>query len=360
MNRHAIIGIVIVVLLLAGFGGFLYYVNSVEEVVVEMPVIQDNEEESVDRVADIDRSDSIDDSGASFVEPRTVQVTNGVRHLVPLDQIIGGGPDKDGIPSIDNPKFVSVEEADFISDEEPGIAVSMNGIDRFYPFQIMVWHEIVNDSFDDERVLVTYCPLCFSGIVFDPLVQGERVEFGTSGKLWQSNLVMYDRKTDTYWSQVLGEGIRGELAGEKLKVLPSDMTRFGVWKNTYPEGEVLSKDTGLKRLYGYDPYGSQGYYTDHSQIIVPVNNRDDRLPNKTLILGLVIDGKAKAYNPATIKEAGEVVDEFAGKTIVAQYVSDEDVVRLFERSGGALTRINPFPNYWFSWAAAHPDTEVLK
>ncbi len=298
---------------------------------------------------------------ASLFGSREIEVTNGVKHSVPLNEILGGGPEKDGIPSIDNPSFVSIEDADFISDNEPGIAVSKNGIDRFYPFQILVWHEIVNDTFGDDRVLVTYCPLCFSGIVFDPLVEGERVEFGTSGKLWQSNLVMYDRKTDTYWSQVLGEAIRGKLTGESLNVLPSDMTQFGVWKESHPHGEVLSKDTGVNRLYGYDPYGSQGYYTDNKQIIVPVRHTDDRLDNKTLILGIVIDGKAKAYDPAVIKEAGEIVDEFAGITVVARYVEEVDAVRLFERSSaGRLTRLNPFPNYWFSWVAAHPETEVLK
>ena len=298
---------------------------------------------------------------AGFLNDRPVQITKGVKHTVPLKEIRGGGPEKDGIPSIDNPKFVSIDNANFISDEEPGIAVSKNGIDRFYPFQVMVWHEIVNDVFGEDRVLVTYCPLCFSGIVFDPLVQGERVEFGTSGKLWQSNLVMYDRKTDSYWSQVLGEAIRGPLAGEKLLVLPSDMTKFGVWKKKHPTGEVLSKDTGIQRLYGYDPYGSQGYYTDHDQIIVPVSRKDDRLPNKTLILGVVIDGQAKAYNPASIKKVGEYVDDFAGKKLVVRYVEDEDVVRVFERSAsGSLTRLQPFPSYWFAWGAAHPNTDVYE
>ncbi|MFN7088796.1 MAG: DUF3179 domain-containing (seleno)protein, partial [Candidatus Paceibacteria bacterium] len=168
---------------------------------------------------------------APSIETKEIMITNGVKHSIPLDAIMGGGPPKDGIPSIDHPKFISVQEAsNFLSDEEPGIAIEIGKVNRFYPFQILVWHEIVNDLINDQRVLITYCPLCLSGIVFDPLVKGERVEFGTSGKLWNSNLVMYDRKTDSLWSQILGEAIVGEMTGTRLKVLPSDQMRFGVWK----------------------------------------------------------------------------------------------------------------------------------
>ncbi len=269
-----------------------------------------------------------------------------------------------------------MNEATFITDNDPGLAVSLNGLDRFYPFQILVWHEIVNDTFPstgsgqaDQRVLVTYCPLCLSGIVFDPVVptsagatagkQDERVEFGTSGKLWNSNLVMYDRKTDSLWSQILGEAIVGEMTGTKLAILPSDQVRFGDWKKLHPQGQVLSRDTGATRFYGQDPYGD--YYTDNSAISFPVKTRDDRLENKDFVLGLVINGKAKAYFPPAIKAKGEVTDTFAGKTIVARYERDIDAVRLFEKKADStLERINPFSSFWFSWVAAHPDTELYK
>ena len=289
---------------------------------------------------------------------KEITITDGTRHSVPLDEILGGGPPKDGIPSIDDPKFVSPSQADFITDEEPGIAVSLNGIDRFYPYQILVWHEIVNDTFNGQRALVTYCPLCLSVIVFDPLVNGERVEFGTSGKLWQSNLVMYDRKTDSYWSQVLGESIVGEMTGTQLEVLPSDVTRFGEWRAQFPNGQVLSRDTGATRFYGRDPYGD--YYTTPGTYF-PVRNQDNRLKDKDFVLGIVEGNQAKAYYPPAIKQRGEVVDSFAGKTIVARYDADLDVVRLFEKkSDGTEKRINPFPNFWFSWVAAHPETQLYK
>jgi hypothetical protein len=295
----------------------------------------------------------------AFQETKEIMITNGIRHSVPLNEIVSGGPPKDGIPSIDHPKFVSAKEASkWLSDDEPGIALEIDNVNRFYPFQILVWHEIVNDTINGKRVLVTYCPLCLSGIVFDPLVKGERVEFGTSGKLWNSNLVMYDRKTDSLWSQILGEAIVGEMTGTKLKVLQSDIIRFGNWRKLHPHGEVLSRDTGAIRFYGQDPYGD--YYTTPGTYF-PVGKKDNRLGEKEFVLGIVLNGKAKAYWPQAIKKAGKIEDVFQGKTIIAQYENDIDAVRLFEKkSDGTLERINPFGSFWFSWVAAHPDIELLK
>ena len=296
---------------------------------------------------------------------KEIMVTNGVKHSVPLDSILGGGPPKDGIPSIDRPKFISISEASKqLSDTEPGLALEIGNVNRFYPFQILVWHEIVNDVIGGRRVLVTYCPLCLSGIVFDPAVAGERVEFGTSGKLSNSNLVMYDRKTDSLWSQILGEAIVGEMTGARLEVLPSDQIRFGDWKKLHPEAQVLSRDTGATRFYGQDPYGD--YYTTPGTFF-PVDKKDSRLNEKEFVLGVVVNGKAKAYWPPAVKKRGMVEDVFQGKTIVAEYEKDIDAVRLFSAEGGSasggerkLVRINPFGSFWFSWVAAHPDTELLK
>lgn len=295
---------------------------------------------------------------ASSVD-RTVSVTNGVKHSVSLEEVIGGGPPKDGIPSIDTPRFIPVEEVGkFLSDGEAGIAFTRGTVNRFYPFQILVWHEIVNDTVDGQRVLVTYCPLCLSGIVFDPLVAGERVEFGTSGKLWQSNLVMYDRKTDSLWSQVLGEAIVGEMTGMKLNILPSDVMRFGEWKRLHPQGGVLSRDTGATRFYGRDPYGD--YYTTPGTYF-PVVKKDTRLGEKEFVLGIVVNGVAKAYWPPAIKAKGVVEDVVEGRAIAARYEKELDVVRLFEKKAdGTLERLNPVGAFWFSWVAAHPATELFK
>src|SRR3989338_4957258 len=300
---------------------------------------------------------TIQDNGG--VVEKEIMVTNGVKHGAPLDSILGGAPPKDGIPSIDRPKFISIGEASKqLPDTEPGLALEIGSVNRFYPFQILVWHEIVNDTINGKRVLVTYCPLCLSGIVFDPVVAGERVEFGTSGKLWNSNLVMYDRKTDSLWSQILGEAIAGEMTGTRLEILPSDQIRFGDWKRLRPEGEVLSRDTGTTRFYGQDPYGD--YYTSPGTYF-PVSKKDDRLSDKDFVLGIVVNNKTKAYFPPAIKTKGEVIDEFQGKTIIGRHEKELDVVRLFEKKAdGTFERINPFGAFWFSWVAAHPETELFK
>lgn len=291
---------------------------------------------------------------------REINETDGVKHAVPLEEIVGGGPPKDGIPSIDKPKFISVKEAEeFLKDSEPGIAFSSDKTHRFYPYQILVWHEIVNDTVEGERILVTYCPLCLSGFVFDPEAKGERVEFGTSGKLWKSNLVMYDRKTDSLWSQILGEAIVGEMTGTKLMVLPSDQVRFGDWKRKFPNGEVLSRDTGAARFYGSNPYGD--YFSVQGFSLSMVNHQDDRLPKDALVSGVVVNDKAKAYHVDAVRAKGEVEDNFAGETYVLRHDTELDVVRMFKKlPSGQLERVNPFSTFWFSWAAVHPDTQLYK
>lgn len=305
---------------------------------------------------------NLNDNGAV---QNKIEITNGVKHIVPLDEIVGGGPPKDGIPSIDHPKFISAANAGIrLQENDPGIMLSFGGINRFYPFQILVWHEIVNDTVNGRRVLITYCPLCFSGVVFDPTVDGVQAEFGTSGKLWNSNLVMYDRKTNSLWSQILGEGIVGDEAGVKLSVLRSDIVRFGDFRKLHPDGDVLSRDTGFVRLYGEDPYGN--YYTTPGTYF-PLTNKDSRLNDKDFVLGIVVNGKAKAYYPPAIKDKGKIEDVFQGKVIVAEYKKDIDVVELFSKenagtSGGEkkLVPLEHVGSFWFAWAAAHPQTALYK
>lgn len=293
-------------------------------------------------------------------EERKIFETNGVKHSVPLEEILSGGPPKDGIPPIDDPKFVSVKEAGgFLNDSEPGVAFSRGKIHRFYPYQILVWHEIVNDTVEGERILVTYCPLCLTGFVFDPVVKGERVEFGTSGRLWKSNLVMYDRQTDSLWSQILGEAIVGEMTGTKLELLASDLVRFGEWKKKFPDGQVLSRDTGATRFYGSNPYGDYFAPVDFAQSLA--GSRDQRLPPEAFVFGIVVDGKAKAYDIEAVKKQGRVEDKFQGETFVLQHEKDLDVVRVYKKlTEGKLERLNPFNAFWFSWSAVHPDTELYK
>lgn len=285
------------------------------------------------------------------------RIADQQKHSVPLEEIVSGGPPQDGIPSIDIPKFVSVSQAHFLTDDDIGVAVSRAGVNRFYPFQILVWHEIVNDTIKGKRILITYCPLCYSGIVFDPLVKNERVEFGTSGKLWNSNLVMYDRKTQSLWSQILGEAISGEMAGAKLSVIPSDVVRFGAWKKAYPTGDVLSRDTGQTRSYGRDPYGD--YYTS-SGLYFPVKIKDSRLDEKEFVAGVILGSKTKAYQVAVIKQKKSIIDKLDGRTLQITYDEKTEEIRIIEKTKKRKTVIAPFYAYWFSWVAAHPTTEVYK
>ena len=344
----------LLIVLGAIFVGVYFFTSS------DVPAESEMHGDVVGQVQEKNEERTDDVPSGTIASHRTVHITDGVKHTVPLRDIRSGGPGKDGIPPIDNPKFESAAKAgEWLREDSAGIAVSIDGVHRFYPFSILVWHEIVNDSINGQRILVTYCPLCLSGIVFDPVVQGERVEFGTSGKLWNSNLIMYDRKTDTYWSQVLGEAIRGELAGQTLSVLPSDQIRFKEFKANFPQGEVLTRKTGAFRDYDRDPYGD--YYTDDRAVFFPVDNVDSRLDAKDFVLGIVVDGKAKAYYPPAVQAAGEIEDTYAGKTIVARYEHELEAVRLYEKlPDGTLERINPFASFWFSWVAVHPDTELYK
>lgn len=296
---------------------------------------------------------------------KEIMVTNGVKHSIPLEEIQSGGVGKDGIPAINHPQFVSMKEAEqWLADDEPGVTFSRGGTHRFYPYYILLFHEIVNDivpaeSGEPQRVLVTYCPLCLTGIVFDPVVGGERVEFGISGKLWKSNLVMYDRKTESLWPQVLGEAVAGEMTGAVLAILPSDQVRFGNWKKQFPQGEVLSRETSRERFFGSNPYGD--YFSVPDLSLFLAKPTDTRLPHEALVLGLAFDGKAKAYHVEAVRKKGIVEDTFAGMNLVLRYNEALDAVRIFKKLlDGTEERINPFSAFWFSWAAAHPETELYK
>ncbi|MCH8048988.1 DUF3179 domain-containing protein, partial [Patescibacteria group bacterium] len=264
------------------------------------------------------------------------------------------------IPSIDNPKFVTVKEADkWIRDDELVLALIYKGVKRVYPLQVLVWHEIVNDVIAGDPILITYCPLCGSGIAYERVIDGEAVEFGTSGKLFNSNLVMYDRKTDSLWSQILGEAILGELTGTILNTLPSDQVLYGNWKKQFPNGQVLSKDTGAIRIYGSSPYGS--YFSTTNFALSLAGEQDDRLPNDAFVFGVVVGDEAKAYHVEAVKARGVVEDSFAGVDFILRYDKDLDVVRMFKKlADGSEERVNPFSNFWFSWAGIHPETELYK
>ena len=181
--------------------------------------------------------------------------TDFSRHTVTYTDILSGGPSRDDIPPLDDPKFTTFQDADQrLGGQAPVIDLELNGDTRAYPLQIMTWHEIVNDVIGGLPVAVTFCPLCNSAIVFDRRLNGTVYDFGTSGKLRNSDLIMWDRQTESWWQQFTGEGIVGELAGEQLTFLPASIISWSDFKTAYPEGQVLSTDTGFSRSYGVNPY----------------------------------------------------------------------------------------------------------
>ena len=173
---------------------------------------------------------------------------------IPETEIMSGGPPKDGIPSIDHPKFVSIAEATQYSDREPVIGFEFKGMARAYPLSVLTWHEIVNDVFDGHAVAVTYCPLCNAAIVFDAMIEGKPHAFGTTGRLRRSDLLMYDRVTESWWQQFSGEAIIGEYLGKNLKIQPSRLESFANFKSRFPDGKVLVPNNPGFRRYGSNPY----------------------------------------------------------------------------------------------------------
>lgn len=319
-----------------------------------------------------------------------IQITNGIKHIVPLDKIRSGGPPKDGIPSIDKPQFTEALNENHVTDSDVVLGLEINGEAKAYPLSILVWHEIVNDDVGGVPVAVTYCPLCYTNQVFERVIDGKEVEFGTSGKLYNSNLVMYDRLTDSYWSQALGKAITGELTGYTLNIIPFDVITWGDWKKLHPDTVVLTTNTGHIRAYGVDPYGD--YYTD-PRIIFPVDNKDDRMHPKEIILGFHEEEIYKAYKQQDAESAVVINDKINDRQVLLVSLFEENA-RAFDRTvngevlefvhkenkifdtktnsewnydgiaisgnleGAKLSRLGFNPGFWFEWVAFHPQTQV--
>jgi hypothetical protein len=241
--------------------------------------------------------------------------TDTSRALVPLEEIISGGPPPDGIPAIDRPQFVApAEAAGWLKAKEPVLALEIAGDARAYPLQILMWHEIVNDTVGGRPVAVTYCPLCNSGLVFERAVDGRRLDFGTSGKLYKSDLVMYDRQTHSLWAQMEGRAIVGTLAGARLTLVPANTLAFEDWRAAHPGGKVLSRETGHARAYGRNPY--EGYDEPGSQPFLFQGAADRRRPPKERVVGLALGGVQRAYPWPVLERRGVVHDEVGTERLV--------------------------------------------
>ena len=339
--------------------------------------------------------------------------TDFSRHSVPLSEIVTGGPPRDGIPPIDHPRFESAGEADrWLDDRHPVVVVQAGGEARAYPLGILIWHEIVNDKVGGLPVTVTYCPLCNTALVFDRRLGGRVLDFGTSGRLRMSDLVMYDRQTESWWQQAVGEAIVGELTGARLEPVPANTHGWATARELYPDIRVLSRNTGFPEYeasgrYGQNPYAGydsrRGPYPGFFSGKIPGD-----LPAMERVAALDIgDGWAVGF--AALARLGAVNATFGGLNFVvlweegsASAVDQRSIsggrdvgqsavfdrrlgerVLTFERrdgrfrdketgsnwnlagvavegplAGEQLTPIAHGNHFWFAWVAFRPDTEL--
>ena len=277
------------------------------------------------------------------------------QHSIPLNEILSGGPSKDGIPAIDRPRFVSASKASrtFLKDEDRIIALRVNGKKKAYPIKILNWHEIVNDSIGGRRVVVTFCPLCGTGMVFDANAAGRKLDFGVSGLLYQSDVLLYDHQTESLWSQIKQEAVVGQLIGTRLRLLPSTQTTWGAWEKQHPDTFVLSVHTGYSRDYDRDPYED---YTTSRDVMFSVGKVSPSYHPKEQVLGVELDGFTKAYPFIELARAkSPFQDKIGKKTVVVTYDSKSRTATIKDASGKELPSVVGF---WFAWYVFHKDTQV--
>jgi hypothetical protein len=298
------------------------------------------------------------------------------------ENVVSGGPGKDGIPSIDDPSFERVGEVgDRLLDDAPVFGVEIDGDAKAYPQYVLVWHEIANDVVGGTPLAVTYCPLTGTAMAFE---RGG-VEFGVSGNLVNSNLVMYDRATDSRWPQVLGTAIGGEHTGASLREHPTTWTTWSTWKAAHPEGLVLTEDTGNVRSYGRDPYGdynpTRGYYQSEDFLFAPIRE-SDRLHPKAVVHGVRSADGAFAVAEAVLTNEPVVAGSAGSLDVVTVYDAATDAGVTYANPDGAtveaageryrvdggdpapatalpLERVPSFDAMFFAWYAFYPDSELV-
>ncbi|MEO7839866.1 MAG: DUF3179 domain-containing protein [Anaerolineales bacterium] len=337
--------------------------------------------------------------------------TDFSKHNVPYSEILSGGPPKDGIPALKDPRFVSVSEAEaWLRPVEPVILVQVGNDARAYPIQILIWHEIANDTVGGEPLVVTFCPLCNTAIAFKRTVDGRVLDFGTTGRLRYSNLIMYDHQTESWWQQATGEAIVGELTGTQLEFYPVVIISWEDFKTAYPQGRVLSRETGLLRDYGRNPY--LGYDdVNNPPFLYQGPDTPSQLPPVARVLTIDLNGEAVAYPYETLEKIGAVNDRVGGEAVVIFWqagtvspldssttASGRDVgtAAAFSRQldgqtlsftlvegkiiddqtksewnilgqavsgelkGKQLSSLVSINHFWFSWAAFKPETKIYQ
>ena len=338
--------------------------------------------------------------------------TNWNIRLIDLGELLSGGPPRDGIPALDAPTFISVAEANALyQDNSPVVHFALNGDARAYPLAILIWHEIVNDVFSGVPVTVTFCPLCNTAIVFDRRIGDHTFDFGTSGLLRNSDLVMYDRQTESLWQQIGGDAIVGDMVGARLTFLPAAIVSWAQFKESFPDGRVLSQDTGFRRDYGSNPY--TGYDNVDNPPFLFRGELDGRLSPNERVVTLDLGAEAVAYPFPLLEQVRVLKDTRDGAQLVlfwtpgtSSALDSANIDRgrevgatgVFRRDlNGQLLSFRPNPDdpetfldqetgsiwdifghavsgplvgsdltpvvhanhFWFSWAAFRPDTIIV-
>ncbi len=319
--------------------------------------------------------------------------------LIPIGEVLDGGPGKDGIPSIDDPQFEPVAANDFLREDDLVIGIKVGDLIRAYPHPILDWHEIVNDNVNMVPIALTYCPLTGTAVGWNRMVDGSLTTFGVSGLLYQTNLMPYDRATNSTWSQMRLDCVNGQLIESRAQIEHVVETTWATWKLMFPDSEVMTRATGFARNYNTYPYGD---YRTSEQLIFPVNTDNSSLPRKTRVLGVIVNGLAKAFSINSFDQPTTriITDRVGGTRIVvlgnqklnflAAYANSIDGAEpglefspvaevnnaavmtdnegnqwnLFgeaiqgPRKGERLDRVTAFIGYWFAWATFYPDLEL--
>jgi len=274
--------------------------------------------------------------------------------VVDLQEFMSGGPSKDGIPSLDEPQFVSAKEADFLQDDDKVVGIVIDGKAKAYPIRILNWHEIVNDQVSNQPIAVTWCPLTRSAVTFDREVNGSILEFGVSGLLYNSNVVMYDRQSQGLWSQLKMGGLTGKFAEDHLDIVPSQVSAWHNWRGRYPQTLVLSNKTGYGRNYDRDPYAD---YHASKQTMFPTGVSDERLQPKSLVVGIKVENIAKAYPLEKIARSREPYFDQVGDSTIMIQSHNGGAVEVSDKNGNSIPSV---VTYWFAWSAFHKDTLIYK
>jgi hypothetical protein len=323
---------------------------------------------------------------------------------IPKNEVYDGGPGKDGIPALVNPDLIPASDADYLSDSDLILGYKNDNELIAYPHRILDWHEIINDKVNDHAFAIMYCPLTGTGIGWDRIISGEETTFGVSGLLYNNNLIPYDRKTDSNWSQMLLMCVNGELRGEQINTFPLVETTWATWKSMFPQTKVVSSMIGLHNKYDRYPYGD--YKTNHNQIFFPYSPKNTKFNAKERVHGVIINGNAKAYPFKYFAQNISLIEsEFLGIPIIVVGSIDRNFIVSFERKledgtlltykiadeqnqpvaspvilednegnkwnifgeavsgprkGQKLKSTTSYMGYWFAWGAFYPTVGIYK